>query len=824
MTVQPGKPLKILSFLLFLIFISPVQAAESQTLSQVVSQLESQGLRIIYSSDVEQQVGQLNLETISLSTLRQALEKSGLIMRETEGIWVIAFPSAQVSQSISGRLLAVDGQPISGGKISLADSEQVISSDPDGWFRLSNVAKDAVLVIEASGYRRQNILTSVSMPTEFILIPNAWIENIIVTGSHYRFPFQSETSSHFNLHADEIQRTPTLGSDALRVANRLPGTSSVGVSSKPRIRGGLQDEVLILMDGVELLEPFHLADFHQGYSSIDSRTIESFDIYTGGFPARYGNRMSGVMSIDIERELPEFPREIGYSKFSRFANIQGENTGEHPLHWMASVREGDLDELTEFLEPLVGKPRYLDAMVRTNLQISDNSEFILGSILARDDNEFFDEEENASSSNDNYYYWGKFNTWINDQFQASLILNRVTLERNKDELSFEEDGKAGFVSFSQDVEKTSLLNQYTLTREKNLYEFGIEFSYFSADYLYVADFDRGEFAALLGNQQFLSATIQSRPSGWSSGAYLGADLKLSDNFSLQPSLRWDWQNYYFNAARDQISPRLGLSYQQYDNTRWWISVGRFYQPQGVNELQLLDGEAGFFKPQRSDQLIAGLDWHGNSLTFKAELYYKRYRDQKKRFENLFNPFVLIPEIEPDRVALEPEKAFARGIDLELRSDFGEYTEGVIRYSYMDVKDRINGHWAPRRWSQENTVNAIVSWQKNELTLSAALSWHSGWRSTFLPESIPQDTSVAIEQVLNNTELRSYLSLDISASHSWEVGATQITLYGDVTNVMQRDNISGVDFEFEEEAGEILFAPESERLMPRIATLGIILAF
>ena len=824
MTAEPGKYPGILFFILVILCFCRVQAGEGQTLSQVVNQLESQGLRIIYSSDVEKQVGQLNLEEISLATLKQALEKAGLIMRETEGIWVIAFPSVQTSQTISGRLVSVDGQPISGGKISLTDSDQLASSDAAGWFRLANVANDAVLVIQASGYRRLNIITSPAMPTEFILIPNAWIENIIVTGSHYRFPFLSETSSHINLQADEIQRVPTLGSDALRLASRLPGASSVGVSSKPHIRGGLQDEVLILMDGVELLEPFHLADFHQGYSSIDSRTIDSFDIYTGGFPARYGNRMSGVMSIDIERELPEFPREIGYSKFSRFANIHGESSEKYPMNWIASMREGDLDQLTKFLEPLVGKPRYLDAMLRVNLQISEGTELTLGSTLARDDNEFFDEEEDASSATESYYFWGKLNTSIDDDLQVSLILNRVALDRKKDELSFEEDGKAGFIGFSQEVEKTSLFNQYRLVREKNLYEFGLELSYSSADYQYMADFDRGDFAPLLGNQQFLSENIQRRPSGWSGGLYFGADLNLSEKWSMQPSLRWDWQNYYFEGAENQLSPRFGLSYHLLENTRWWISVGRFYQPQGINELQLLDGERDFFKPQRSDQIITGIDWLSGPLNFKAELYYKRYRDQKKRFENLFNPFVLIPEIEPDRVALEPEKAFARGIDLELRCELGEYTDGVVRYSYMDAQDKINGQWAPRRWSQENTVNAIISWQKNDLTFSAALSWHSGWRSTFLPESIPLDTSLAIEQVLNNTELRNYLSLDISASKSWVVGSTRITLYGDISNLLKRENISGVDFEFEEEAGEIAFTPESERLMPRIATMGIILAF
>jgi len=50
-------------------------------------------------------------------------------------------------------------------------------------------------------------------------------------------------------------------------------------------------------------------------------------------------------------------------------------------------------------------------------------------------------------------------------------------------------------------------------------------------------------------------------------------------------------------------------------------------------------------------------------TALGEVYYKRYGKQKGRFENMFNPFVLLPEMEPDRVGLNPEHAEASGLDL-----------------------------------------------------------------------------------------------------------------------------------------------------------------
>ena len=70
----------------------------------------------------------------------------------------------------------------------------------------------------------------------------------------------------------------------MRVVTRLPGMSSVGVSAKPQVRGGLTDEVLVRVDGVELFDSYHLADLQSFFSVVDDRTVDAVDVYTGGFP------------------------------------------------------------------------------------------------------------------------------------------------------------------------------------------------------------------------------------------------------------------------------------------------------------------------------------------------------------------------------------------------------------------------------------------------------------------------------------------------------------------------------------------------------------
>ncbi|MGV6807686.1 MAG: TonB-dependent receptor plug domain-containing protein, partial [bacterium] len=355
-------------------------------------------------------------------------------------------------------------------------------------------------------------------------------------------------------------------------------------------------------------------------------------------------------------------------------------------------------------------------------------------------------------------------------------------------------------------------------------ELGYDVSKGRAKYSYQADYDRGELASLLGIERERHADISLDPEGWEGGAYASANLNLTARLAIQPSLRFDWQNYYRSSSRHQISPRFGISFEQNSHAKYWLSLGRYYQPQAVHELRILDGETDFSKPQYSDQLVAGVQLKREENVFRAEVYYKKYRDQKVRFENLFNPFVLLPELEPDRVALQPEKGIAKGVDVEWRHDFSDSLKGIVRYSYMDASDRINGRWAPRRWSQRQTLNSLVQWQTDGFHLSAAITWHSGWHTTFLPRETPEESQVSVGDILNNRELRNFLSFDVSASKSWVIGSTQLTLFADISNLFKRDNVSGVDFEAESEDGVTRFYPEREFLIPKISSIGFILAF
>ena len=122
------------------------------------------------------------------------------------------------------------------------------------------------------------------------------IDHIIVVASRYELQGEGMSSRHL-IGEGQLNDTPSFGGDSLRIVHRLPGAASIGVTAKPNVRGGSDDELLVVFDGVELIEPFHLRDFQSMFSSFHPQTIQSIEFFTGGFPARYGNKLSGVLDI-----------------------------------------------------------------------------------------------------------------------------------------------------------------------------------------------------------------------------------------------------------------------------------------------------------------------------------------------------------------------------------------------------------------------------------------------------------------------------------------------------------------------------------------------
>ena len=137
--------------------------------------------------------------------------------------------------------------------------------------------------------------------------------------------------------SEEVETIPQFGEDIFRAVTRLPGITGDDFSAKFTVRGGENDQVLVRVDGVELYDPFHLMDIGGGaLSIIDVGLIEGVDLLTGGYPAEYGDKLSGV--FDVRTRTPQPGRThaaVGLSMMNARALIEG---GSERSSWLVSAR------------------------------------------------------------------------------------------------------------------------------------------------------------------------------------------------------------------------------------------------------------------------------------------------------------------------------------------------------------------------------------------------------------------------------------------------------------------------------------------------------
>jgi outer membrane receptor protein involved in Fe transport len=799
------------------------RADDGVSLIEALATLRNQGYQIVYSNDLVTTSQRIKVDVINLGTVKAALGSMGLRLSRSGDIWLLVSDQDK-RPSLTFHVVSMTGETIAAAEFQFGRAgERTLVRGADGLFvvKWPDYSVDVVTVHARDHYPRTLLLSQIEGP--IVLQPIDRVENVIVTGSRNVVPSRIASESAAAITADEMNNTPSLAGDSMRVTNRLPGMSSVGVSAKPLVRGGVQDETLTLIDGLELLDPFHLADFQNMFSSVDSRIVRQIDVYTGGFPARYGNRMSGVVDISTLTPATEPQTELGISVLSAFADTRGVSEDQR-TDWLASVRHGNLEYLADLMDPQWGKPTFDDAYVRIGRRLGDDVKGYAGMLYSRDDTSITDNDRSARSDIETSYWWTRMDVTHSESLQSSTMLSYVDSDRNKAERSTEPGVSVGSLSYDQQMRKGALQSDFRFEHGRQLVEFGLDVEYARAIYDSVALIDRGSIGALLGNPADVF-DIHTKPSGWAGGAYASAEFWLTDRIALQPGIRWDFQDYYGDGVASQVSPRLGIRWNATDTATLRVSAGRYCQPEGIQEMKATDGVDHFLAPQKSDQVVAGVDWKPRAgMRMLVETYYKDYRQARTRFDNLFNQFVVTPELEPDRIAIPVSHAMVKGIDLQARFDITSRLEATLRYGYMDADDRIEGMWEPRAWSQRHTAQTRLSWQSESASASAALTWHSGWRTTRLPASAPIGTQIPLGAIYDNGILNDYVSLDLSASRTWYFGRASVTAEGDLTNALDHANRGGVDYHSAETATDVLLTPNNKSLLPWIPTVGVTVAF
>jgi outer membrane receptor for ferrienterochelin and colicin len=320
--------------------------------------------------------------------------------------------------------------------------------------------------------------------------------------------------------------------------------------------------------------------------------------------------------------------------------------------------------------------------------------------------------------------------------------------------------------------------------------------------------------------------LSPTPSGRHYAAYVTTRVRITEPLAAEFGLRWD-DDTYTPQGNEQFGPRVNVVYQAAPRTRLRASWGIYQQSQGINELQVEDGVDRYFRPQRAYHEILGLEQGlPSSFTLRLEGYIKDYRDLRPRFESLYDPTSIIPELRWDRIAIAPNSARAEGVEFLLTRKSASPWNGWLNYAWSRVVDRENGTDTRRSWDQTNNVGGGITWSEGGWQATIAGTYHTGWPTT--PVRVIGTTPGAQSVVVgprNASRLRSYASVDARVSRDFSLPRGTLNVYAELTNAFDRQNPCCTEFSYETTAdGAIVLDREYRNWLPLVPNVGLLWRF
>lgn len=221
----------------------------------------------------------------------------------------------------------VSGESLIGVNIYLSDHKTGTVTNTYGFYSLTLPPADSVeLIVSYVGFTPQIIKTSLHKDVELNieLKPGLVLDEITVVGNRQEKQSESVKMSSVKLQVSEIKNVPSLlgEKDVLKVLQLMPGVQkgSEG-SSGIYVRGGGPDQNLIILDDAIVYNASHLFGF---FSLFNGDALKSVELTKGGFPARYGGRLSSVLEMNMkEGNKEEWHGEGGIGIISSRLTVEG---------------------------------------------------------------------------------------------------------------------------------------------------------------------------------------------------------------------------------------------------------------------------------------------------------------------------------------------------------------------------------------------------------------------------------------------------------------------------------------------------------------------
>tara|TARA_Y100000385_G_scaffold291590_1_gene370501 strand:+ start:9195 stop:11081 length:1887 start_codon:yes stop_codon:yes gene_type:complete len=473
-----------------------------------------------------------------------------------------------------------------------------------GYFALDVPAGENVILFSYLGYDKVIRYLNVHADTTLTatLNSNILLNEVIIIAEVPKKARQMEISDKIPI--EKIQNLPTLAGepDIIRLATLRPGvvTSSDGLGGIA-IRGGSADQNLILYDGVPVYNTGHALGI---FSIFKSTVVKSANIIKGGFPARYGGRLSSVLDVRTrEGNNKEFAGDVSISPITARATLEGpikKDKSSFIISARRTIVDPWLKPISEFqfeLSDEFGSINYYfyDLSAKVNLEIGENDHVYFSGHLSKDD--FFSQtsstnetdNQRISESDRTNWNWGNdLGTIRWNHLFSNKVFSNVTLSYSRFNFEFFDFDKTvigdpsaqnatGYLASLFDSDITDLIAnvdmEYKLSSKWNI-AFGVYYTRhdFRPGVVYSSTRDD-----LLGDKDFLSpadlAATFTPPNikGNELRAYIEQDIKITPWLQANigghfSSINVDNQNSFLS-----IQPRALLKVKLKDDNSFKVS-------------------------------------------------------------------------------------------------------------------------------------------------------------------------------------------------------------------------------------------------------------
>jgi outer membrane receptor protein involved in Fe transport len=681
------------------------------------------------------------------------------------------------------------------------------------------------LELKSDGERRFIVTRSATHPVTPATPPppssgERSVDEITVFASRYVLEDQ-ESSNTNTLRHDDIEQMPGAQEDALRAIRIVPGLAD-NLSSRPYIRGAFLEDVLVRFDGIPMIDPFHFKNFQNLISAFDPATVDRIDIYTGGYPVKYGTRSGGVIDITPRNLDSGYENRLAANLLDYDLSSVG-HSDQWSLDWLATARRSTPNVV---LQPRgdIGEPTYFDALGRVRWQVAPEAALTLGWLMLDDrvsSSSDLSAEQAVAHDRDIY-------SWIVAEWAPeSALHSRSSIAVKDTERTLNGDldlaeAATGSLNDRRDISTVDLRSDWTYLQTSSLlWNFGAESSYEHAG----LGFSRQEIldqalAKSLGRPSDANVNDSSALRSTVFGLY-GSGRYRWRNLELETGLRLDHQDYHGLGSHTQVSPRLNLRFDLTSAWHLYAAWGHFFQAQRVDEWRAETSQATPDPATHIVEVIGGLEHQVSpTLHWRVQVYDNHWLTVHPYFDNYLNPLSLIPELGLDRVLLQPRGGDSRGLELSAQQQVAAQWTLAGSYTLSRVTDDLPTQDVLRSWDQTHALNLDATWRRAATSASAVLSWHSGWPTTPVQLIPASGTSPAYLQIgaRNSTRWGDYLSIDLRLAHTLRLPLGDLDLWIDSTNTLNRGNPCCTSYAQLSSTGQLL-APTTSVWYPRVINLG-----